>query len=149
MPDLDLQLTVDRTSLGYGPLNCNDGNRYVVAQEAFASRDLSWNRVQINSIFFDGATTVARNRPLVNLPITFEVKGTSASDLQANLTELKTAFSQDSYTIDLHIDGAEYQYQAEAADYSERWVGSRWVARQLQIAFIVPTQPILLVGGES
>lgn len=153
MADLNLSVVLTRDWLGLGPLNINDHVSYAVAQQ-FLGSTVSWNRNQLTSPYMDGSFTASRQRQSVTEQIAVEVFGRSTANgamspttLQANLAALIAAFNQDSFSLTLTLDGTTYSYEAEAADYQVSWVGPRFMARQVQVVFSLPRQPVPLAGG--
>ena len=145
---LGMGVSVTRTQLGLPVLNINDHNAYYVA-DTFLGGQMAWNRNQVTSPYVDGSVTVNRTRSMVTEQIVVEVLGgPSQALLQANVATLIAAFSQDSYLLSITLPQATtYQYLCEAADYQVSWTSPRFFAKQLQVTFSMPRQPIALVGG--
>lgn len=146
MPDLGMSVSISRDSLSLTPLDINDHLSYYVTADSFG-RQVQWSRQKAESPFIDGDVTTYRTRQKVNSQIGVEVLGGSQAEVQANVNTLIQAFSQSQYDLSIAIGGANWQYDCEAADYQEVWTGPRWVARQLQVIFTVPNQPVPLIGA--
>lgn len=151
--DLDLSVLVTRDWLGLGPLEVNDQVAYRSAPELLGTQ-VSWNNNRVGSPWIDGEFTVSRTRGMVEEPVGVEVTGRTlpnqvltGSRLQANFAALIDAFTQDSYTLTVTIDGVVYAYECEAAGYQVTWSGPRFMARRGKIAFTVPRQPAPVLGG--
>jgi hypothetical protein len=68
--------------------------------------------------------------------------------LDANLSAVVAAFSQDYFQIAMQADtDLELEYRCEASDYQLTWTGSRLMARQVSVQFSVPCQPVPITGG--
>lgn len=145
--DLTLQVTISRDGLGLLPLDLNDHANYYVAGD-FLTGQLAWNRNQVSSPFLDDQVTTYRTLGKVTRQITIETLGESASELNANLSAVVAAFLQDDFHLAIAMDtDIQLEYGCEASDYQVNWVGSRVIARQLQVQFSVPCSPIPIVGG--
>lgn len=146
MPDLDLSFQVARDALGLGPLECNDGISYKIADTMLGGQ-VSWNRTQIGSPHTDGQTTTARQMQMVQEPTNIDVLASSATQLQNRMATLIAAFKQADYTITVTVDGAVFEYQCEASDYTTVWTGPRWMARRGQLQVQIMRQPRMLQGA--
>lgn len=144
--DLDLSLLISRDLLSLDALQLNDFVNYYVAAQ-FLGQSVAWNKQQVTSPWTDGSVTTNRQRQTTSQPIAIEVLGDTLADMVDNANAMVQAFLQDSYTLDLIINGVEWKYQAEAADVQPSMVGSRFVANQLQFVFNVPIQPVPLIGS--
>ena len=144
---LGMTVSVTRTQLGLPVLQINDHNAYYISQ-SFLGGQMSWTRNQVTSPYLDGAVTVNRTRGMVTEQVVVEVLGgPSQALLQANVATLLAAFSQDSYLLTVIIATTSYEYLCEAADYQIAWTGPRFFAKQAQVTFSMPRQPIPVVGG--
>jgi hypothetical protein len=148
MPDLGFTTQISRDDLGLAALTLNDHINYYVAG-TFMSGSLSWNRNQISSPWTDGSATTYRYREMVTENITLECLGgpkDTQAALYANISAAIAAFSQDNFLLSIVTAGQQVEYQCEAADYQVAWDGPRMIARQLQVIFQVPRQPMPLEG---
>jgi hypothetical protein len=147
MADLSLSVAVTRAQLGLGNLNINDHISYYCAAQ-FLGGSMTWNRQQISSPYMDGSVTVNRTRGVVMEPVAVEVLGSTDTALQTNMATLLAALSQDTFDLLVGIGSAQYQYLCEAADVQNAgWSGPRMIAKQAQIVFQVPRQPVPILGG--
>lgn len=148
MPDLDLVVSVTRDALGLGPLQLSPGARYFVSGAQFLGAQVQWNRVKASSPFVDGEVTIHRSRPNVTETVGVEIRADSAAELQAFTQELLGAFTQDSFHLNVSVDGAEFVYACEAADYQlVTWTTPRLASLRGQVLFSVPRKPLALSGG--
>lgn len=146
MPDLLFSVLVTRDNLGLADLDCNDHINYYIAAQ-FLGGTITWNRQQATSPFIDGSVTTYRSKQMVTENIAVEVLGDDITTLYANMSALVAAFTQDSFNLQVAIGSDVVQYACEAADYTVAWVGSRMVAKQVQVTFSMPRQPQPVVGG--
>lgn len=145
MSDLALSVLVSRSVLGLSDLDINDHLNFIIAGPEFLGGQQSWDRTQVSSPYADGEVTTMRRRQNVQENITLEVIGGSVPEMHSNAQELIDAFSQDSFTLTVSINGASTVYSCEAADYKILTSGPRYTAQQIQVLFIVPRKPI--IGG--
>ena len=148
MADIGLSVTVSRAPLGLAPLEIGggDGRFYLAAQ--FLGGAVQWNRQKVSSPFVDGEVTTQRSRQNVSETIGVEIRADTHLHLQAYTRELLTAFTQDSFTLTINVEGAVYAYACEAADYQlVTWSTPRMVAKQGQVMFTVPRMPVPLAGA--
>lgn len=145
MTDISLVVSISRTLLGLGALNLNDNVSYRVT--SLLGTQVTWARTQATSAYMDGDVTVNRRRANVMEPLVLEVFGGTQIQLQANLDAALAAMVQDRFTMDVTVGGVLHGYYCEAADYQVAWVGYRFVAKQLTVAFTVPRRPIPRVGA--
>lgn len=143
MADIALSVTVSRVLLGAEPLEINDHTTYRLAPGSMGGA-VSWNNQRVSSPFMEGEATIFRTRGMVVEPVVVEVLGTDSQALRTNLNALVGAFIQDTFALSLTVDNVLFSYACEAADYQVSWVGPRFVARQLQVSFQVPRQPVPL-----
>jgi hypothetical protein len=147
MPDLGLAVTVSRTALGLADLDINDHVAYRCAAQLLGGQ-VTWRRNQVTSPWVDGAVTVSRAREMVTEQLGVEVFGADATELEAHVTTLIQAFQQSSFTLTVTVESLAHGYACEAADinYAQFWNGPRLVARQAQLVFSVPRQPVPTAG---
>lgn len=146
MPDIALSVQLSRDALGLAPLEIADRNPYYLSPQ-FLGAQVTWNRQKASSPFVDGEVTTQRSRQNVTENIGVEIVASSMLELQAYTEELIEAFLQSRYTMTVITDGATFGYRCETADYQVLWTTSRLVAKQGQVVFAVPRQPVALVGG--
>lgn len=146
MADLGLTATVTRTLLGLADLNINDHVNYYLSPQ-FLGGTTAWQRNQVTSPFIDGAVTTNRTLQMVTETLGIEVIGSSPTTLQTALAALIIAFNQDSFILNISIGSANYQYRCEASDFQVLWTGPRMIAKQAQVLFQTPRQPVPLAGG--
>jgi hypothetical protein len=148
MPDLGLAVTVSRSALALTDLDINDHVAYRCAAQLLGGQ-VSWRRNQVSSPWIDGAVTVSRAREMVTEQLGVEVFGATATELETNVAALVQAFGQSSFTLTVTVEGLAHGYACEAADinYAQFWNGPRLVARQAQLVFSVPRQPVPTAGA--
>ena len=146
MPDLGLDVSVSRALLGLADLAINDHLAYYLSPQ-FLGGQVTWNRQQATSPFVDGAVTTYRTRGMVTEQLGVEVLGDTPGELDGNLAVLLAAFVQDSFHLAVAIGAQSWEYLCEAADYQVAWSGPRFIARQLQVLFGVPRQPVPVAGA--
>ena len=151
--DLSMSVTISRTLLGLTPLEINDQLLYKIAPGLLGGQ-VTWQRITASSPYMDDDITVNRRRGRVSEPLLVEVFGRSKAQpnadnpaiLKTNLGTLVQAMVQDTFDLTITLDAQTYIYACEAADYSMAWSTPRFVARQLQVAFVVPRAPVPVSG---
>ena len=147
MPDLTLGFTVSRTVLGLGTLNINDHTNYYIVPGTWGATK-QYDRTQVGSKYVDGKITTHRVLEMVTEPLMVEVLGSTNAAMWVNLRALVTAMSQDNFQITTNFNGDTSVWQCEAADLQGiTFTGPRVKAKQLQVTFSVPRQPIPVSGG--
>lgn len=146
MPDIGLSVAVTRSLLGLADLDINDHESFYVAPNTLGAQ-LTYNRQQVGAPWCDGQVTVNRSKQNVSEPVVVEVLGDDNSEVFANMAALIAAFSQDSFTLKITVDGVVNNYRCEAADYQiGAWVTGRLAAEQAQVTFTVLRQPVAAAG---
>lgn len=148
MTDLSISALVSRTQLSLANLDINDHVKYVLAGPLAFSGAVQWNRTQVEAPWVDGQITTERHRVNTTESLGVYVAGTSMADLDANLGTLIEAFSQDRFTFQLVVGGANHAWDCEAADVSQvLYDTAHAVAKYVTVTFAVPRKPIPLAGA--
>jgi len=133
-------LSAHVTRAGQSNLDINDHLNYIIAT-AFFGGQVQWERKQIASPYMDGEHTVSRRARNVEETVQIHVYGEDHTDLTANIRELVSAFSQNTYDIVVTIDSAVTIYHCEAANYSVEWSTPKFASNMTTATFIVPRKP--------
>lgn len=142
MPDIGLAVTVSRDLLGLPTLDLNDHVSFYIAPGTLGA-PMAWQRQQVGAPWVDGLVTVNRTRGMVSEPVVVEVLGDDTAEMFTNQATLIAAFSQDSFTLAVTVNGVANTYRCEAADYQiGSWVSGRLASIQGQITFTMPRQPV-------
>jgi hypothetical protein len=145
--DVDLSVTISRTSLGLAPLEIATSFDYYLSTQ-FLGAAVQWSRQQVESVWLDGAVTTSRHRQMVTEQVAVEVVGENLAQVQARINELVQAFVQDSFVMTVKAGGSTRSYRCETADYQDlSWTTPRLAAAQGQVLLSVPRQPVALTGG--
>lgn len=147
MTDLPITARVTRPDLGLGDLDINDHVKYVVAGPQAMSGTVTWDRKQVNAPWVDGDITVARRRMNVMESLTIYVKGATQADMDANISALIAAFTQDRYGLQFIIGSANHAWDCEAADYTVVLDTVHFHALYAQVTFMIPRKPVALSGA--
>jgi hypothetical protein len=139
------EAAVTRTSLGLPALDINDNSNYIVSAEIMGGT-VTRERKSVSSPYVHGDIPVHSRKTSVTEPFAVYVMGESQSELQQNLVVLIDAFSQFQYNILLSVDGTEYLYLCEAAEYQIEWEHAHWHAQKVVVRFNVPRNPIAVTG---
>lgn len=147
MADIALSITVSRTLLGLPPLEIGYNEDYYVAAE-FLGGQVTWQRTKITSPWVDGEVTTQRFRLNPTETIGVEIVAETQQQLDLGTEEVLAAFLQDNFVLTVTVDGGQYSYACEAADYTAaQWTTPRLTAKQGQILFSLPRQPVQLSGA--
>ncbi len=145
MADLTVVAAVTRTDLGLDPLDINDHSKYVLTTTILGG-SVAWQKNQVSSPYVDGDITITRRRPTVMEPFEVYVYGTNGSTLMSNTEALIDAFSQDSFSLSITINGATRQYACETADYTIEYTHTKFASHMCTVRFQLPRSPIATVG---
>lgn len=145
MSDLTVSAAVTRTDLGLSNLNINDHDKYILSTTILGG-SVAWQKNQVSSPYVDGDITITRRRPTVIEPFEVYVYGTSGATLMTNTQALIDAFSQDSFSLSVTINGATRQYACETADYSLEYSHTKFASHMCTVRFQLPRNPIPTVG---
>lgn len=148
MTDLSISALVSRTSLSLGNLDINDGTNYRLAGPIAFSGAVQWERTQVGAPWVDGQITVERHRSNSVEPLSVYCAGSTMATLDANIGTLIAAFSQDRFTFQLVVGGANHAWDCEAADVQQvLYDTAHAVAKYVTVTFSVPRKPIPLAGN--
>ena len=140
-----LAASITRTSLALADLNINDRVKYIVS-DGFDSGAVSWRREQVESPYVESKITVGRVRDVVEAKMAIQVLGSTQAVVADNITELVEAFTQDQFTLTVTMDGTQYRWLGEAADYTMDWSRERIHSRVPLVAFGFLRHPIPVAG---
>lgn len=129
-----------------GGLNINDGVNYILSPEGLNPATVVYRRTQVMSPFVEGRFTTNRLLDAVEGEMQVDVLGSSQADLASNIAALIAAFTQDTYTLTISLDGTSYSWECEAADYSMDWTHTRVHARRVPMRFAFQRQPTPAAG---
>ena len=148
MTDLSIAALVSRDLLHGGPtdLDINDGTTYLLGTRIMDGQ-VTWERTQVKGPWTDGDFTVNRRRGNVIDTVTVWVNGQSQAALSGNISQLITAFSQDTFTLSIAMGGAQYAWTCEAADYSVAMEHANVINKKVLVTFSVPRYPVPIVGA--
>jgi hypothetical protein len=136
---MQLSMTISRD--GESDLELNDGP-YLVAKEGLNPGEISYSREQVSSPYIHGQYTTYRTKESPNAQIVINVSSGDHTSLKSDLGTLIDAFSQEVFTLTLVMNGAQWQWQGEAANYSVGFVSERMHALNVPAGFQFPRHPI-------
>lgn len=147
MSDVWLSVVISRDLLGLPALEIAHGEKFY-CQPQFMGAQVAYDREQAGSRYVEGSLTTMRRRTVVTEQIGVEVKGDTLAEVKANMEELVSAITQDTFTLTVITDDATWgPYQGEASDYQNAiWSPSRLNSAQGQLVFSMPRQPVPLSG---
>lgn len=143
---MEFTAVVTRTALGLGDLAVHDPeNGYRISSE-IAFNVITWRREQVQSPYVAGKITVGRVLDAVDTTVAVEVTAANHATLQARVATLIEAFTQDLFYMTFTLDGTEYKWKCEAADYGMNWEHTRLHAKSTLVAFQFPRHPNAIGG---
>lgn len=151
MSDLPATLVISRDDLAYPnntALNINDpANGFTVIRGGLQLGSRQWRRQATSSPFTNTRTLVARTVDVDTRDITIRCRTVGTVTYQQKMNTLAQAFSQFSYTLDFDLQGVEYGWLCETADWSVGQNGTldefQAMANQQEITFHVPIVRVL------
>lgn len=154
MADLTIACSVDRTELGAGVLNVNDGTTYVVFAFGLGGRE--WEYFAVKSRWVPGEVRVDAHLEEASRILGVRVKGASVGAMNTAIDTLIDALSQSTYTVTSTIDSASYVWndcgQASMVNVprgsTEQGSLDRFglMARQQDLLFTIPCDPANVTG---
>jgi hypothetical protein len=142
---LSVTSLVTRDSLGLSALNINDHTNFILGAQIMGGT-VAWERNQVSSPWVDGDITISRRRPNVQENLQVNILGSDQGVMLANIQTIVEAFTQDEFVLTIGLDGNQYWYGCEAADYSIEW-GIKMHSNQCMVTFMLPRKPIALAGA--
>jgi hypothetical protein len=144
--DLDIAASVGREELGLGDLDLNDYENYILGRGVRVGA-VSWRRDNVTSPYVHGHIPVHEVMDAAESSIDVYVLGETHGALNANLGALLTAFTQQyAYVLGLNVEGVNYQWRCDRADFEIGFATETLVARFLPVKFTFYRHPIPLVG---
>lgn len=119
--------------------------QYVVRPE-FEAGAITYDRLQAESRFVDGAVTVMRRKQQGSVQLAVDVIAPDFLTLQQRKQTLVDAFTQDEFEFYLQFDTALYGWRGEAADWSVSWGHVYIHNKRLTLTFAFPVNPQPLYG---
>ena len=143
---LTLSLYVTRTELGLTNLQLNE-DPYKVSANDFNPGSVVFRRETAKSPYVDGGIVTGAVKDLVEGGINIDVSGADHSALRTNLDTLITAVTEQRY-FDLYftVNGAEYAWKCDRADYATGFVHERLHAIYLPVAITFTRAPTPVSG---
>lgn len=134
-PDF-VTLAVERDELQLGWLDVIPSNGYYITRDGIGPGGLDHDKVHATSPFVDGDFLVHKRKTMQNIPLSVNVKATSASQLHSRIATLTEAFEQFQYVIQVVIDGKEFVWTCETANWS---IGSGGAWEDLKLRSYIQT----------
>lgn len=111
---------------------------------------ISWRRRQVNSPYVHGSTLVAAVKESPVIPLSILVEGASDADLADNLAALLRAFEQFRYRLNITVDGEEWEWYCQPADYQTNsdatMRADHWRGLIQVVNFRIPRDPTPVEG---
>jgi hypothetical protein len=145
MPDLDMSVLVSRDELGLPPLEINDFVDYYVGPE-FLGGQQTLNRTEVGSPFLTGGVEVDSVPQLITEQFSVQVLGDTVGELAASTAALVAAFQQRRSRVTIEIDGQQWVYAFNRAEFATPWSGPAMVSRQGLVNFSARRQPVAVNG---
>lgn len=117
MTDMTLSVVVTRAELSLSNLELQDpANGYSIYK--IGPGAVSWRRETAKAMYAHGGTLVTAVKDLQVFPMGVRVRASSAATKETRLAVLLAAFSQFSYTVITTINGIDYTWVCQPADWS-------------------------------
>lgn len=147
--DLDVIATVTRAQLPFpnSELNINDGINYVLGKNVRVGA-VTWRRETVNSPFVEGRVPVHEIKDAAESTVTVYCLGTHHTMLNQNIETLLEAFTQQySYELRLNIEGINYRWSCERADYEVAFATETLVAKFVPVQLTFHRKPTPVMGA--
>lgn len=149
MADLTITGSVTRTELALADLALND-DTYKIIRGSWGPGEVVWRRQAVSSPYVDGSFLVNATRDQVTTPLGIRVTGSSRTDCMNKVGTLCRAFEQFSYELTITVDGTDFTYTCDPADYSWGEGGALQTfhikAYKQEVNFMIPRSPIPVAG---
>lgn len=126
-----VQVIIGREELGIGFMYLTPSVGYYITRDGIGPGGVEWEKQHADSIFVDGSYMVARKKQMQVIPFSVWVKATSADQLHDRINVLTEALEQWEYYMTVTIDGIDYTWTCETADY-EIGDGGAWQDLELR-----------------
>lgn len=146
---LAVDCEVDRTELGLGDLDLNDGTNYVVVRLGPGAKRRK--RVSVNSDYVHGEVVVASPLQHGERLLRVRVLASSGASLFTKLMALDAAFSQSTYSVSGSLDGGSFTWDGCTPADLEPGEGGEWDkmplhSHQQEVEILIPSNPIATFG---
>jgi hypothetical protein len=149
MSDLDVIATVTRAGLDapLGELDLDDGVKFTLGR-GLRLGAMTWRREAVESPYVHGRIPVHEVKGAAESALEVYVLGADHATLQANLAELLEAFTaQYEYDLKLLVEGQNYHWRCERADYEVGFITETLMARVLPVRLTFHRHPVPLQGA--
>jgi hypothetical protein len=146
MADLAVTAVVTRTELGLENLDINDNLNYQLGR-ALRIGSVTWRRESVTSPYVHGRIPVHEVKDAAESSLVVHCFGETSAAAMTNLGVLLEAFTgQWDYSIALNVDGVNYQWRCERADYEVGFITETILAKLIPVSFTFHRHPIPLQG---
>lgn len=115
MPEFQIQVTISRSPSN---LVMNATNGYYIARDGIGPGEQTWRRNTVESTFVSGRVLTHAVRDTANISLAVRVTSDTPANLHTKINAMTQAFSQFSYTMTVLIDGVQYTWNCEPADWA-------------------------------
>lgn len=147
MANLTVSAQVSRTS--GGPLQLSNPGVYEVVSVGPGGR--SWRRHTVEGRYQHGRRLIGAVLETGTAVLVVRVYGSSWSQVSSRATTLINAFSAQSYTLQVTINGVTTQWECEPADVSlvggDSWQKFHAMSNMQEYQILIPRHPKPLQGG--
>lgn len=143
--DGDIQVIIDRTSLGLTPLimDLDATQGYMLVFDGTIEPDFQMRLTYApDSTWVRGKMLLAAVLDAAFLPVLVEVQGSDSADLEAKRAALEAAVSQFSYEVTLSVSGRDQTWNADPS--WPQWGTVRWgdvLSGTSEAAITIPVNP--------
>ena len=149
MADLDISGYITRDELSLADLDLNT-DTYKIIRDMWGPGVVQMEKQRVASPYINGSFPVSQKKQQVEMPLGIRVTGTGYTDCLNKVNTLLRAFEQFEYELSITVEGTEFKYTSEAADYSFGDGGMfqtfHMMAYKQEVRFLIPRRPTPLEG---
>jgi hypothetical protein len=146
MTDIAFSAKVTRTNVNKTILDIDDKTNFITGRSLRVGGSV-WNHQEARSPYVHGRVVVHSTLDPVEVQLGVFVKGSTMGALNANLSTLLEAFSkQHEFELRLVIDGVDFRWRCERADYEVGLITENIAARHLPVALTMMRHPLAVLG---
>jgi len=147
--DITIAATVTRANLDppLAVLDLNDEINYTLGRQLDVG-SVSWRREVVTSPFVHGRFPIHEVKDAAESRLMVYTQGADHAGLKANIEQLLQAFTEQyDYELRIQVEGQDYHWRCERADYQVGFVTEMLAARFVPVVLSFHRHPIQAAGA--
>lgn len=141
---LTVSSTITRTELSLPTLQLNAAP-YTITPDVTPGQ-VEYRRAEVESPYVEGTYTTTRVKGMGQGQVKIDVRAANHADAQSNVQTLIDAFTQSTFVFTLALNGTQYSWNCEAADYGMGFTHEHLHAIVIPVVFSFPRFPTAAQG---